>query len=120
MRLNKHETSDESFCKSPKQQIHDLFFQRSNPSVFSAIQKSRDAHAFKDIHSAFLIYFVQWCDDGYPDILDKEQTHVVNSNYVFLSENRNQMDNLWDINLTFPVLPTSNIQSFQSANTMMH
>ena len=48
------------------------------------------------------------------------QIHVVKDTHLFLSVKRNKMYGLWDTPLTAPVLSPSNIESFQSANSIIH
>ena len=118
--FNKHKTSNESGCEYPKQQIHDLFFQSPNPSVFGNIQKSRDSYVLKKLHIASLISLLKLCDFGCTAIIDKKRIHVVNDNHLVLSVKRNRIDGLKRTPLTTPDLLLSTFQSFQSDNSIIH
>ena len=73
-------------------------------------KKAQYSHMFKYIHSEYLKYLGYLCDDGYTDILDRRLIHVVKGTHLVLSGKRNQMDVMWDIPLTFPVLSPSTVQ----------
>ena len=104
----------------PNNEVVTYSFKGQIPESLVISKKSRDAHVLKDLHSSSLISLVQLCDGGCTNILNKKRIHVFKDTHLFLSVKRNKMDDLWGIPLTAPLPLPSTIQSFQSANAIIH
>ena len=75
-------------------------------------EKARYAYVLKYHHLTFLIYSGQLCGYGCTAIREKNPcSQRYSSSFI---RGKNQIDGLWDILLTAPVLSPSTIQLFQS------